>query len=207
MTRHFFVLCVAAGSIAVGACNRPSAETHGRLVEPYIPDSNSVAFNIEPVQSNNTSSQWLATYTSRGKTAKFRIELGQPKANKAKEPLDFDIESGEGRFIAEAGSDASVLLADLKNALEAKTIPTKVQRVNDLRFNFVSFGKNQSQASGGGFNAKPPGNWTPMKIFIGEGENEGEVFLNLNPVLKKGQFSIKDSDYGDIVLAQLARVL
>jgi len=46
-----------------------------------------------------------------------------------------------------------------------------------------------------------------MKIFIGEGEQEGDVFLNLNPVIKKGQFSIKDADYGDTVLAQLARVL
>lgn len=46
-----------------------------------------------------------------------------------------------------------------------------------------------------------------MKIFIGEGKHEGDVFLNLNPVIKKGQFSIKDSDYGDIVLAQLAQVL
>jgi hypothetical protein len=46
-----------------------------------------------------------------------------------------------------------------------------------------------------------------MKIFIGEGEQEGEVFLNLNPVLKKGQFSIKDPDYGGIVLARLAEVL
>jgi len=46
-----------------------------------------------------------------------------------------------------------------------------------------------------------------MKLFIGEGDQEGEVFLNTNLVIKKGQFSIKDPDYGDAVLAQLARVL
>ena len=46
-----------------------------------------------------------------------------------------------------------------------------------------------------------------MKLFIGEGEQEGKVFLNLNPVLKQGQFSIKDPEYGDIVLAQLVRLL
>jgi len=33
------------------------------------------------------------------------------------------------------------------------------------------------------------------------------VFFNLNPVLGKGQFSIKDADYGDIVLRQLSSVL
>ena len=46
-----------------------------------------------------------------------------------------------------------------------------------------------------------------MKIFIGEGEQESEVFVNLNPAIGKGQFSIKDADYGDKVLKQLATVL
>jgi hypothetical protein len=45
-----------------------------------------------------------------------------------------------------------------------------------------------------------------MKIFLGQG-GQGEVFLNINPILKKGEFSIKDSDCGDIVLSQLAQVL
>jgi len=46
-----------------------------------------------------------------------------------------------------------------------------------------------------------------MKIFIGEGDDEGQVFVNTNPVMRKGQFSIKDEEYGDIVLARLATVL
>jgi hypothetical protein len=36
---------------------------------------------------------------------------------------------------------------------------------------------------------------------------EGELYLNINPVIKKGQFSSKDADHGDVVLAQLATVL
>jgi hypothetical protein len=72
---------------------------------------------------------------------------------------------------------------------------------------FVNIGENLSQGVNGGFNVAPPGNWTAIKIFIGEGEQESEVFLNINPVIKKGQFSIKDADYGDLVLAQLAKVL
>jgi len=46
-----------------------------------------------------------------------------------------------------------------------------------------------------------------MKILIGNGEDEGEVFLNFNPVSRKAQFSEKDIDYGDTVLAKLATVL
>jgi len=59
----------------------------------------------------------------------------------------------------------------------------------------------------GGFSEKPRGSWTAMKIFLEAGDQEGEVFLNLNPELGKGEFSIKDEDYGDFVVAQLAKVL
>jgi len=118
------------------------------------------------------------------------------------------MKSGKGRFVAEPGSDASVLLSDLKKALEAKAIPVKVHRTRTLPFTFVNLGDDLSQApSGGGFNQNPPGDWTAIKIFIGEGDQEGQVFLNFNRTMRKGQFSIKDSDYGDLVLKQLATVL
>ena len=46
-----------------------------------------------------------------------------------------------------------------------------------------------------------------MKVFIGDGKDEAEVFLNFNPVSRKAQFSEKDIDYGDTILAKLATVL
>jgi hypothetical protein len=79
--------------------------------------------------------------------------------------------------------------------------------VKELAFTYVNLGDNLSQAPGGGFNARPPGDWTAIKIFIGEGEQEAEVFINFNTAIGKGQFSIKDPDYGDLVLKQLAKVL
>jgi hypothetical protein len=207
MVRHSLIFSLAAGSLAFPACNKPPAKSLERVSEEYVSDPNSVGFDIVPLPNAGSAHQWLATYTSQSKTARFRIELSPSSPIDDKESREFNVESGKGQLIAEPGSDASVLIADLRKALEAKAIPDKVSRVGSLPFLFVSFGTNQSQASGGGFSAKPPGNWTPMKIFIGKGEQEGQVFLNLNPVLKKGQFSIKDADYGDIVLAQLARVL
>ena len=187
----------------MSAGNSPSL----RPQEQYIPVPGSVGFDIEQLPSDGSAQHWLATYVSKGKTAKFRIELGPRKPLNDKASRDFDIQQGEGKFIAEAGSDASVLLADLKKSLEAKTFPPKVKKSEQSSVCLPNLGKNQSQGSGGGFNDQPPGHWTPIKLFIGKGEQEGQVFLNLNPVLKKGQFSIKDPDYGDIVLAQLARVL
>jgi len=135
---------------------------------------------------------------------------GQPYPAKtvgAKDSKDSPMRMGEGRFVAEPGSDASVLLFDLQKALEAKALPSKVQRLQSLPFTFVNIGDNLSQGASGGFNAAPPGNWTAIKVFIGEGEQEAEVFLNINVVIKKGQFSIKDAEYGDLVLTQLAKVL
>jgi hypothetical protein len=207
MNRLEFISCLAASSALLSACNSPSVTQQPQIAEHYISDAASVGFDIEPLPSGAAAQQWLATYNSQGKTAKFRIELGASKPLNGKESLDFDFESGQGKFIAEPESDASVLLADLKKALQAKKFPTKVKRANILPFVFVSFGKNQSQSVGGGFSTKPAGNWTPIKIFIGDEEHEGQVFLNLNPVIKKGQFSMKDPDYGDTVLAQLAQVL
>ena len=174
--------------------------------ETYAPVPGAVAFDIKPLRGKE-GSRWLAIYQGRGKTAKFKIELDQEKSLDDKESRSLRIKSGKGRFVAEPGSDSGDLLNELKTALEAKSLPAKIRRVNTLPFTFVSFGRNQSQASDGGFFANPPGNWTPMKIFIGDGDQEGEVFFNLNPVLGKGQFSIKDADYGDIVLRQLSSVL
>jgi len=138
--------------------------------------------------SDGSAQRWLATYVSKGKAAKFRIELGPSKPLEDQESKDFDIQQGEGRFLAKPGSDASVLLADLRNALEAEKFPAKVKRARDLPFVFVSLGQNQSQDPGGGFNDQPPSHWTPIKLFIEEGEQEDEVFLNLNPVIKKVSF-------------------
>jgi hypothetical protein len=188
------------------ACNQPGQGTQEHASETYVPVPGAVVFEIKPVASG-AGSGWLATYQGHGKTAEFKIELDQEKSLDDTESRSLRIKSGKGRFVAEPGSDSSDLLNELKTELEAKSLPAKVRRVNTLPFTFVSFGSNQSQASDGGFFANPPGNWTPMKIFIGDGDQEGEVFLNLNPVLGKGQFSIKDPDYGDTVLKQLASVL
>jgi hypothetical protein len=207
MIRLLLLSILAGCLIVVGGCDRPAGRVQARIAERYVSDPGSVGFDIELLQSGNGSSQWMATYTAQGKVAKFEIELGPTKALDDDVAKDSDLKAGEGRFVSEAGSDASVLLVDLQKALEAKTVPKKARRVSALPFTFVNLGEHLSQASDGGLGASPPGNWTAIKLFIGEGEQEGDVFLNLNPVIKKGQFSIKDEDYGDQVLAQLAKVL
>jgi hypothetical protein len=205
--RRYSVCFFTTLLLTTGACNQSTPAGQGRTAEAYLPNAGSVGFDIGSLDEGNGSLRLMATYTSQGRIAKFRVEFGQAKSVGAKDSKDFSMKVGEGRFVAEPGSDASVLLFDLKKALEAKTLPSGVQRVGSLPFTFVNIGDDLSQSASGGFNAAPPGNWTAIKVFIRAGEQEAQVFLNINAVIGKGQFSIKDPDYGDLVLAQLAKVL
>jgi hypothetical protein len=193
--------------LSIPECNRSTIPSQSRTAEADVPDSGSVGVDIAPFESGNGSSRLLATYTSQGRTAKFRVEFGPAKTVGAKDSKDFPIKVGEGRFVAEPGSDARGLLFDLKKALEAKALPSKVQRLESLPFTFVNIGEHLSQAASGGFNVELPGNWTAIKNLHRRGRARAEVFININPVIGKGQFAIKDPDYGDLVLAQLAKVL
>jgi hypothetical protein len=111
------------------------------------------------------------------------------------------------RIRPEPGSDASVLLIDPKRVLEAKKLPTRVIRSNVLPFEYVILGENQSRTADGSFNEKPAGNWTCVKIFLPPGGDDGELYLNFNPAIQKAEFSEKDSDYGNYLLAKFATVL
>jgi len=192
--------------VNLSACHWHTS-TQGPAAEPYIADSYSVGFDIAPIQSGNGAMQWLATYASQGRIARFKIELDAASAGDSKDSSNFKF--GKGSIQAVPGSDASVLLTALEKALEAKRLPAHVQRSGSLPFTYAILGENQSQISGGGFNDKPAGHWTAMKIFIGSGEenDNGEVFLNFNSATGRAQFSEKDSGYGDFVLAKLATVL
>ena len=198
------ILYVLGFAIALLAQNQPTAAPTGPVLERYVPNPDSVGFDADQLQSSNGSVEWIAMYSSGGKVAKFRIEFGPAKRLGG---ADVDLAWGEGRFVSEAGSDATALLADLQKALEAKRIPRNVRRVTTLPFDFVILGTNQSRDADGGFSSNPSGNWTAMKIFLGENKSECEVFLNLNAAIRKGEFSIKDADYGNLLLAQLAKVL
>jgi hypothetical protein len=190
--------------VSLGACSRNSGKPSDIKGEGSGPYEGAIAFELTPVDKASGPRQWLGSYTSAGRIAKFRIELG-PSHSGDGDDKALRVSFGKGRFLSEPGSDASVFLVDLKKALEAKTVPNKVKRVASLPFEFVILGENQSRTPDGGFNAKPPGDWMAMKIFLASGE--GEVFLNLNLARDEAEFSIKDVDYGDVVLAELAKVL
>lgn len=173
-------------------------------IEPYLADDASVPMKLEPVESLDGSQQWIVTYESLGKTAKFKIELGPAELQPENE---FNIRSGEGRFIPAPESDSSVLLADLEKALQAHLRHTPAAKKTTVPFTYAILGEKLSEARNGGFSVQPAGEWTAMKLFLGAGEEESELFLNVNSKRRTARFSMKDPDYGDLVLAELAKVL
>jgi len=207
MPRFAFLCCLGVLLLALTGCREHSSAQKLAKAEPYISDPHSVEFDICPLPSNDGSRQWLATYSGRIETAKFRIVIGPPLPMNSEKDTGMKMSSGRGAILAVPDSKSGTMLAVLANALEAKHVPAHAQRASRLPFTYVILGENNSQASGGGFSEKPAGNWTAMKLFIGDGDDEGEVFMNFNSASGKAQLSEKDVDYGDIVVAKFATVL
>jgi hypothetical protein len=188
-----------------GANAKP--ELHLQTVEPHLQTNGpSVFFGLKPTSITPALSEFReynCTYQEGGKTARFRIELKQTRHMSGK----IQVAPGEGKFLAGAGSENLVLLQALKKALDAKTIPKASRRVEELAFDAIVLGQNQSRGPSGSFSNNPPGEWIAIKIFLTKGGDDGELFLNLNPTLGKGEFSLKDSGYGDYLMQELAKVL
>jgi hypothetical protein len=184
-----------------GCLGRPVLE---EPTEPVVPDVGEgwLSFDLQPDAQRGNTMRFHAKYEAEGKIARFDFELTDA-ASSGDPPVAFT----SGRLLAVPGSDSSVLPRNLQKTLEAKGLPSKSQRVPELPFTAAILGTHQSHSADGGFFTRPRGNWTAMKIFIGNKDDPAEVFLNFNPTLRKGEFSIKDADYGDDVLRELAKVL
>ena len=185
-------------------CKRSGIAFVEQESEPIVPDSGEgyLMFDLQQLADHGAAQRYDCSFNNEGKTAHFQFEVVS-SAPSGDPPISFT----SGKIISMPGSDASVLLKELQKTLEAKTIPSSVERVAQIPFTAAILGTNNSHGKDGGFFAKPPGHWTAMKIFIGRKDDPAEVFLNFNPVLHKGEFSIKDPDYGDDVLKELAKVL
>jgi hypothetical protein len=159
-----------------------------------------VPFSITPVsapsdQTGHTA--WLATY---GEGSRFIITLRIGASSQG--PFQFST----GAFRRIEGSNSQPLLSALAKALEAKATPAPRKAVQVLPFNVAILGTKRTRLSAeGGFTSNPPGTWIVTKVFLADGA--GEVYLNLDPASGTGEFSIKDEEYGDIVLRELASVL
>ncbi|MBN1919035.1 MAG: hypothetical protein JW889_14100 [Verrucomicrobia bacterium] len=167
----------------------------------------SVSFRISEVVFEKTEDgeilTCVATRKKDGEKCEFGIEvhLRPPSGHSL-------FSSGKGAFTRRLGSASGLFLKDLAEAIEASSAisPEAVPRTDRLEFDLAILGVSQSKHPGGGFVDDPDGEWITTKIFLGLGDDEGQVYLNLNPGKSVGEFSIKDPEYGDIVVSELAKV-
>lgn len=197
---RIFEKFIGAACVTIALCLSTCKSRQDLPIEEHYGDAEgSVGFDVtSPAGSSrfDAPTTWEATYKSTGHVARFRIVFDTAQeARSTAIPLSF----GKGKFLAVPASDNIALLAELKKQLEAKSMPGGVTRVQSLPFEYVVLGRNQHR------DANSRVNWITMKLFFGD--DAGEVYLNLNPAQGKGEFSIKDSDYGDFVVSQLAKVL
>ena len=215
ISRFCSLAAICSTLAGASGCRRPSATTadskkpSAAIIEPKVSPLEgppTVLFDIKTADDVVLPNVELydCSYQSRGRTAKFRLQLRQ------NHPLSGEVlplAAAEGKFLAVPNSDNSALLEDLMKALDAKQLPQPGPRLAELAFDAVVLGERQSRSSAGGYSANPPGQWKLIKIFLPKGGDDGEIFLNVNAVLGKAEFSIKDSDYGDYIVGQLAKVL
>lgn len=178
----------------------------GQRPEPAeYPGSFRIEKLSETADPEGTTTTWLATAPRGTRVAKFRIQL-LVKAPKGDAPIVFTT----GALIREPNQDGSSFLGELADVLKASAVPRELDRTERLDFATAILGTSLSRQAGpdmfaGGFTSSPAGGWIATKVFVADGE--GEFFLNLNPAAGVGEISIKDEDYGDVVIAELARVL
>jgi hypothetical protein len=200
MKNHFVVVALVFAGLSMG-CEKQEAKP---IAEPQVlaVGDGWLMFSLRPADgpASENVKRYQAAYVAEGKTARFDIELTMARPS-GQLPVAFT----KGKFIAVRNSDASGLLMALQKTLQAKALPSNSVRVVELPFSAAILGEHVSHSPNGGFAVKPPGNWTTIKLFLGDGSSE--VYLSLNPVLGKGEFAIKDQDYGDGVLKELAKVL
>jgi len=137
----------------------------------------------------------------------FEIAIGEGKSTDVSK---FAFAFAPATLGRHANSDCTAFLAGLAPTLAFKgSLPTPAA-ANELKVTVTILGTHQSRSAespeiAGAFSASPAGDWTATKLFLADGE--GEVFLNLNATEGIGEFSIKDEDYAETVITELAKIL
>jgi hypothetical protein len=73
-----------------------------------------------------------------------------------------------------------------------------------MRLDVALLAVDAARSSDGAFGRAGTGTWIAAKLFFAD--DEGELYLNLNPPRGEAEFGVKDNDYGPIVLREISRL-
>ena len=209
--RVTIVVLLAIGFMA--SCTKPPQTEPAHVAKaPTVPASTdpdelpTVMFDLKPIHSAGSlgGDDFDCEYRSHSKSAKFRLAFS---VNAARIEGDPTVTKFEGKFIAVPNSDNSVLIDDLRVALDGKKLPSKQERAQELAFDAIVLGDHMKRESDGSHSPGPGGNWTVLKLFLPRGHEEAQIFLSVNLKEGKGDFCMKDPDYAGYLLQEFAKVL
>jgi hypothetical protein len=143
---------------------------------------------------------WEVSFGLAGKQTRFRVRP-HIKAKSDSSPFAFT----SWTLYPVAGSTAGPLLTALAKAHRTADTVSVPPRADSLLVDVALLGVNTARQRDGGFGASNTGAWIAAKIFLADGE--AEVYFNANPRSGDAEFSVKDEEYGPLVLRELARIL
>ena len=202
-----FVFPVVAAFLATSGC-RQKAEQSSIAPVPAIPAAAILApgaFRIKNIEHSRDGSNAYVAAAGDSDLCQFEIVIGDQK-HISGAPFAFSTAT----LVRRSGADCTEFLQALAPTLGFHGHLPSAPAVANLSVSIAVLGVNQSRdgANGevaGGFVSNPQGPWIVTKLFLADGE--GEVFLNLNPKDGVGEFSLKEEDYADIVVNELAKIL
>jgi hypothetical protein len=180
-----FVLHLVLGAILLLACQ----PVEKRLQQPAADEeAGSVPLTItEAMTGSDPNVQtWLAACGSE----KFLVAFAHSETSFT-----------TGSFCRYQDTDARHCLDSIAQALEAKRVEAPRERAKCLPFEAAILDLKVNR----NLEDDPKGTWIATKIFVADGE--GEFYLNLSPETGEAEISIKDPEYGNVVVRELAKVL
>lgn len=177
-----------AFSLVAAAC---ASKNSGGTESSYT-----VPLTLRPVGD----SVWEAAFGSGTAQSRFRV---RPHIKQMSDSSGFAFTSWT--LYPVAGSVARPLLTALAKAHNIPDTIGASPRSDSLLVDVALLGINAAQSRDGSFGASNTGDWIAAKLFFADGE--AEVYLNLNPQRHRAEFSVKDEEYGALVVRELARIL
>ena len=163
--------------------------------------SNQIPMSAAPWHADGGDWTFFDCSTASPRPAKFIVGV-RSRSNQG-EPAAW----GEATIVASDRAEGQKLLDCLGTAFNEK-VPTarESQPLEQWNFNTAVLGEGLNRETGGGFSGQG-GTWSATKWFLERDGFSAEVYFNYNLQDNKGEFSEKDPEYREDLLAVLAIVL